>query len=204
MNLNARYFALIFVSLFAVVSQIKAATLDIPVEVNFDDPSNPKLNILTAVNEIDPNCKLVSTPLIVMVDSAGNIVNVVDPDFFTQKFIENNLQAQGNTLIDINEFKQWPRFFSSENGKKLLLDGVLTTVKGLGKLSAGTIIIASIIACKTGKFLAVKTYKATNWMCKRLWDKIVNYYERKKFECDFSLIPEFLIPYPSTTLPYPD
>ncbi|KKQ33011.1 MAG: hypothetical protein US49_C0003G0039 [candidate division TM6 bacterium GW2011_GWF2_37_49] len=205
MNSNARYFAFIFVSLFVVASQINAVMIEVPVEVNYSDPNNPELKVVNGVKEIDPSCKFAMAPLIVMVGKDGKSFKVVDPDFFNQKFVTENMQAQNRSVFPLPEnTDNCSSFFSSENGKNLVIDGVLTTLKGLSKLSAGTIIIAGIIVGKTGKYLAISTYTATSWVCQRLWNRIVDYYERKKFEYDFSRIPELIIPYPSTLAPYPD
>jgi hypothetical protein len=185
MFLKPKLVGLIFAALVLNCNQSRAAceAFEFPVKAQIDmNTANPTLKILNSEkSKLDDGYKVAIAPLVVMVNNQGNFVKIVDPEGFAFEEVQNNAESNSFATMLLHE-SNW----STENAARWMDDGAMHILKGLGKLGVGTIIVACILSCRAGKFLAVQTYNGTSRICKDIWTKTSEFYERKKLEHDLA------------------
>lgn len=185
MFLRSKIIGLIFTALVIACDQSNAAStaFEFPVKAQIDmSTTNPTLKILNAEkSKLDDGYKVAIAPLVVMVNNQGNFVKIVDPEGFAAEEVQKNAESNHFSTMLLSELT-----WNTENGSKLMDDGALDILRGLGKFGAGTIIVACILTGRAGKFLAVQTYNGTGWICKNIWTKTSEFYERKKLEYELA------------------
>lgn len=187
MYLKARFYAFIFISLFTITSQISADARDLKVSVSVDlsDKKNPTLQILNGEKKFDAKYKIATAPLILTIGENGEIGQILDPDFFAENLIygiSKKLDYEPNS--DVTVFPGYEDDYDNDyesccslnHGCNCMKNGAVHLFKGIGMLSGGAIIVTFVI----GKFLVIKTYKATDCVCKKLYSKISEYYHQKQ------------------------